>query len=249
VGASLTVTTAGSHDTASAVVGVPATGPDFAYISCGTWGLVGVETERPIITDAGRDANFTNEGGVDGRTRYLHNVMGLWLLSESVRDWERDGSTIELAALLRAAAEVGGPIAIFDVDDPVFQAPDDMPARIARWCREHDQPVPSTRAEFTRSIVESLAQAFANAVHTVQDLSGVDARVIHLVGGGSQNALLCQATADRSGIPVLAGPVEATAVGNVLVQARSAGIIEGDLESLRGIVANAYELLPYAPRS
>ena len=249
IGAPLTVATTGSHDTASAVVGVPAQGSDFAYISCGTWGLVGVETERPIISDAGRAANFTNEGGVDGRIRYLHNVMGLWLLSESVRTWERDGETIELPALLKAAAAVTRPVSIFDADDPVFLAPGDMPKRIAEWCAAHDLPVPEGRAEFVRSIVESLAAAFADAVRTASELSGVSVKVVHIVGGGSQNQLLCQAIADRSGLPVLAGPVEATAVGNVLVQARAAGIVQGDLEALRAIVANAYDLIPYSPRA
>lgn len=244
IGAALEVTAVGSHDTASAVVAVPAQTDDFAYISCGTWGLVGVELERPVISEAGRAANFTNEGGVDGRVRYLHNVMGLWLLSESVRSWGRD----DLPELLAEASALDTPVAVFDADDPRFLAPGDMPARIAEWCREHDQPVPRSQAEFVRSIVESLADAFARAVGTAGSLSSKSISVIHIVGGGSQNELLCQLTADRSGLPVLAGPVEATAIGNVLVQARAQGFVTGSLEALRALVASAFSPKRYLPR-
>jgi rhamnulokinase len=242
------VTAIGSHDTASAVVAVPMTSQDAAYISCGTWGLVGVELEHPVLTEASRAANFTNEGGVDGRTRFLHNVMGLWLLSESVRTWERGGETIDLPGLIAQAAAVDTAVSVFDANDPRFLAPGDMPARIAEALVEQGSPVPQSRAEFVRCIVESLAQAFADAVHTASELSGVRVRTIHVVGGGSQNALLCQLTADRAGIPVVAGPVEATALGNVLVQARAVGIIDGDLETLRALVARSFEPTRYEPR-
>ncbi|SKC66779.1 rhamnulokinase [Plantibacter cousiniae (nom. nud.)] len=242
------VTAIGSHDTASAVVAVPMTTPDAAYISCGTWGLVGVELDRPVLTEASRAANFTNEGGVDGRTRFLHNVMGLWLLSESVRTWERGGETIDLPGLIAQAAAVDAPVSVFDANDPRFLAPGDLPARIAEFLIEHGRAVPQSRAEFVRCIIESLAQAFADAVHTASELSGVQVRAIHVVGGGSQNTLLCQLTADRAGIPVIAGPVEATALGNVLVQARAVGIIDGDLETLRALVARSFEPTHYEPR-
>lgn len=246
--ASTPVTAIGSHDTASAVVAVPMTTPDAAYISCGTWGLVGVELERPVLTESSRAANFTNEGGVDGRTRFLHNVMGLWLLSESVRTWERGGETIDLPGLIAQAAAVDAPVSVFDANDPRFLAPGDLPARIAEFLIEHGRAVPQSRAEFVRCIIESLAQAFADAVHTASELSGVQVRAIHVVGGGSQNTLLCQLTADRAGIPVIAGPVEATALGNVLVQARAVGIIDGDLETLRALVARSFEPTRYEPR-
>ena len=244
IGASLEVIAVGSHDTASAVAAVPATSDDFAYISCGTWGLVGVELEHPVLTEASRVANFTNEGGVDGRVRYLHNVMGLWLLSECVRTWGLD----DLPALLAEAAIVTAPVGIFDANDPVFTVPDDMPNRITTWMRDHDQPVPSTRAEFVRSIIESLAVAFAEAVASASSLSGKNVEVIHLVGGGSHNELLCQLTADRAGVPVLAGPVEATALGNVLIQARAQGLATGSLESLRTLVTAAFPPKTYLPR-
>jgi len=245
--AGLEVSAVGSHDTASAVAAVPAADADFAYISCGTWGLVGVELDAPIISDAGRLANFTNEGGLDGRVRYLHNVMGLWLLSESVRTWEAQGSVISLPDLLAAASAVSTPVAVFDANDPRFSSPGDMPARIAEWCREHDAPVPHTQAEFVRSIIESLADAFAKAVEKASELSGKNVNVIHIVGGGSQNELLCQLVADRSGLRVQAGPVEATAIGNVLVQARAQGFVSGSLEAMRSIVAAAFEPKTYLP--
>ncbi len=244
IGAELTVTAVGSHDTASAVVAVPAMTDEFAYISCGTWGLVGVELEHPVLTEASRAANFTNEGGVDGRVRYLHNVMGLWLLSESLRAWGRD----DLPELLAAAAEVTRSVPIFDANDPAFLAPGDMPDRIATWFRERGTQPPSTPVELVRSIVESLSVAFADAVRAASELSGQKVSVIHLVGGGSQNELLCQLTADRAGMPVLAGPVEATAIGNVLVQARAQGFASGSLESLRALVAAAFAPRRYLPR-
>ncbi|WP_433347022.1 rhamnulokinase [Microtetraspora malaysiensis] len=245
--AGVQVVAVGSHDTASAVVGVPMRPESAAYISCGTWGLVGVELERPVTTDAAREANFTNEGGVDGRVRFLHNVMGLWLLSESVRWWERDGSSVDLPELLAQAAAVTTAVPVFDVNDPWFLAPGDLPGRIAEWCAERGVAAPRSRAEFARSIVESLAEAFASAVRTASALSGVGVETIHIVGGGALNALLCQRTADRSGLPVLAGPVEATAIGNVLVQARSAGFAEGGLEALRSLVARAFSPMRHDP--
>jgi rhamnulokinase len=247
-GAGVAVTTVGSHDTASAVVAVPSRTDDFAYISCGTWGLVGVELEEPVLTEASRLANFTNEGGVDGRVRFLHNVMGLWLLSETVRTWEAEGLDVHLPDLIAEATAVGRPVSVFDPNDPVFLAPGGMPDRIANWLTAHGLPLPEGRGEFVRCIIESLADAFAGAVEDASRLSGKRVSVIHLVGGGSRNPLLCQLTADRSGLRVLAGPVEATALGNVLIQARAGGMIIGDLETLRGLVASAFVPLEYRPR-
>ncbi|MCU1478927.1 MAG: rhamnulokinase [Subtercola sp.] len=245
----ISVIAVGSHDTASAVVAVPATGPDFAYISSGTWSLVGVELDHPLISEAGRAANFTNEGGVDRRVRYLKNVSGLWLLSESVRTWERTSrATIDLPTLLAQADAVTSPVAVFDASDERFIAPGDMPARIASWCVEHGMPAPQSPAEFTRSIIESLAAAYADTIELAASLTGTSIAAIHVVGGGSQNALLCQLTADRTGRPVLAGPVEATAIGNVLVQARANGMLDGSLESLRALVAATFVPRRYEPR-
>ncbi|MFH8251402.1 rhamnulokinase family protein [Microbacterium sp. B2969] len=243
------VTAVGSHDTASAVVAVPMRADAAAYISCGTWGLVGVEVDRPVLTPEALAANFTNEGGVDGRVRLLHNVMGLWVLSEAVRTWERQGHPIDLPTLLDSAEEVTAPVAVFDVNDPRFLPPGDMPARIDEWCAEHGVAAPRTRAEYARSIVESLAQAFADASREAGRIGGVDVETIHIVGGGALNELLCQRTADRSGLSVLAGPVEATALGNVLVQARAAGLVTGSLEALRDLVARTHAPRRYAPKA
>lgn len=243
IGGSLEVVTVGSHDTASAVVAVPAASADFAYISCGTWALVGVELEHPLLTQASRAANFTNEAGVDGRVRFLHNVMGLWLLSECAREWGHE----DLPALLAGAAAVTTPVPVFDANDPCFLAAGDMPGRIAAWLQEHGEPVPDNHAVVVRSIIESLANAFADAVRTASQLSGKTVSTIHIVGGGSLNELLCQLTADRSGLPVLAGPVEATAIGNVLIQARAQGFVDGSLESLRALVAAAFSPKRYLP--
>ncbi|HEY7132618.1 MAG TPA: FGGY-family carbohydrate kinase, partial [Candidatus Limnocylindrales bacterium] len=236
---------------------VPAEDDEAAWISCGTWGLVGVETDAPIRTEAGRLANFTNEGGVDGRVRFLHNVTGLWLLQESIRAWERAGFRIDLAELLAGAAAlaVGGPR--IDPDDPAFFPPGDMPARIVAAVMSADGPhtasrldgrEPAGRAAIVRCILDSLAAAFADSVAEAARLSGRHVRVVHVVGGGSQNALLCQLTADASGLPVVAGPVEATSIGNLLVQARAHGLIEGDLWALRAVVRATQPLRRFEPR-
>lgn len=244
------VTAVGSHDTASAVVAVPMAPDAAAYISCGTWGLVGVEVDRLVLSSAALAANVTNEGGVDGRVRLLHNVMGLWVLSEAVRAWERAGHPIDLPTLLDAAEEVpASAVPLFDVNDARFLPPGDMPGRIDAWCAEHDLAPPRTRAEYARSIVESLAQAFADAAVETGRIGGVDVRTIHIVGGGALNELLCQRVADRAGLPVLAGPVEATALGNVLVQARAAGLVSGSLEALRDLVARTHPPRRYEPRA
>lgn len=242
------VTAVGSHDTASAVVAIPMAADAAAYISCGTWGLVGVETEHAIVTPEALAANFTNEGGVDKRVRFLRNIMGLWVLSETVRTWERAGQSVSLPDLLDAAEAVTTTVPVFDINDARFLAPGDMPARIDEWCAEHRLAAPTSPAEYARSIVESLAHAFADATHQAADLSGVDVRTIHIVGGGALNELLCQRTADRAGLPVVAGPVEATALGNVLIQARAVGAVSGSLESLRDLVRRTHEPRRYAPR-
>lgn len=248
IGADLPVIAVGSHDTASAVVGAPLASPNATYISCGTWGLVGVEITEPVLTDAAREANFTHELGVDGRYRFLHNVTGLWLLSETVRTWEaEDGSPIDLPELLDAAASVSGDIPVFNANDSSLSATGDMPARITALLRAHGAATPVDRPAFTRTIVESIALAFAEAVQTAADLSGRQLDSIHLVGGGSLNRLLCQATADRTGLPVLAGPVEATALGNVLVQARALGAAPASLEELRALVARTHALARFDP--
>jgi rhamnulokinase len=241
------VTAVGSHDTASAVAGVPAEGDRFAYISCGTWALVGVELDRPVLSDESRAANFSNELGVDGTIRYLRNTMGLWLLQESLRTWAGTGQPADLAALLREAAGLPAFRAVIDVDDPAFIPPGDIPARVAAACQRSGQRPPRSRAAIIRCIVDSLAFAFRRTLHDAQRLSGRDVTVVHLVGGGARNELLCQVVADVCELPVIAGPVEATALGNLLVQARAHGAAPADLPGLRALLRRTQPLRTYLP--
>jgi rhamnulokinase len=241
------VTAVGSHDTASAVVGVPAASDRFAYISCGTWSLVGVELDGPVLTEASRTAGFTNELGVDGTVRYLRNVMGLWLLQESQRTWAAAGLTADLPDLLAAAAQVPAFTAVVDPDDPRFLPPGDMPARIAQACTETGQTPPQSQAETVRCILDSLALAYRRTVRRAVELSGRDVEVVHLVGGGARNTLLCQLTADACGLPVVAGPVEAAALGNALVQARAGGAVTGGLPELRELLRRTLAVRTYQP--
>jgi rhamnulokinase len=223
-----------SHDTASAVAAVPASGPDFAYISSGTWSLVGMELPAPVLTEESRQANFTNEAGLDGTIRYLRNVTGLWLLQECRRHWGPAGPAPD--ALLAEAAAAEPLRFVIDADDPVFTPPGDMPSRIATWLANRGLPGPSSPAEVVRCVLDSLAIAYRRALLAAQTLSGRHADVVHVVGGGSRNHLLCQLTADASGLPVMAGPAEATALGNVLVQARALGAGPGSLEEMRQLL-------------
>ncbi|EXU61974.1 carbohydrate kinase [Streptomyces sp. PRh5] len=249
----LPVTAVGSHDTASAVVGVPAATPDFAYIATGTWSLAGLELDAPVLTEESRAANFTNELGVDGTVRYLRNIMGLWMLQECVRAWDtetaRAGNTssTDLTALLQAAAQATPLRSVVDAGDPAFIAPHHMPDRIADACRRTGQPIPRTPAETTRCVLDSLALAHRRAIEDATRLSGRTVSAVHIVGGGVHNTLLCQLTADACGLPVIAGPAEAAALGNVLVQARTAGVITGGLPELRALLHSTQPLRQYEP--
>ena len=238
----------GSHDTASAVVAVPAGSGPFAYISCGTWSLVGVELDAPVLTEASRRANFTNELGVHGTIRYLRNVMGLWLLQESVRAWEAQTGPVDLEALLHAAAQEQPLRSVVDPDNAAFLPPGDIPERIRRACADSGQPSPASPAGVVRCIMDSLALAHRRGVREAAELSGRDIRVVHVVGGGARNELMCQLTADACGLPVVAGPVEATAIGNALVQARALGAVAGDLTGLRRLVRDNVDLRSYQPQ-
>ena len=246
-GAPTPVVAVGSHDTASAVVAVPATDPDFAYISCGTWSLVGLELEEPVLTLASRTANFTNELGVDHTVRYLKNVMGLWVLNEAVRAWRRQGLETFLPELDAAAATAEPLRTVVDIDDPVFYAPGDMAARIDDAARATGQPRPRSVGEYVRCIDDSLALAYRRAVRQAAELSGREVRVVHMVGGGIRNRLLCQLAADAIGLPVLAGPAEGTALGNAVVAARGAGLLDGELSDLRRLIRDSTDITSYAP--
>lgn len=237
------VTAVASHDTASAVAAIPASGERFAYICTGTWSLVGLELDAPVLTEESRAANFTNELGLDGTVRHLRNIMGLWLLQECLRAWGEP----DLDELLRAAAAVPGLRSVVDAGDPAFLAPGRMPERIAEACRASGQPVPGSPAEVTRCILDSLALAHRRAVEDAQRLAGHAVDVVHVVGGGVRNALLCRLTADACGLPVVAGPTEAAAFGNVLVQARAHGLV-GDRTDMRGLLVRTQPLTRYAPR-
>jgi rhamnulokinase len=237
-----------SHDTASAVVAVPAEpGSNFAYISSGTWSLVGLELARPELSDAALAANFTNETGIDNTIRFLRNVMGLWVLTETLRTWAVNGDPVDLAEVIAEAADVPALAAVVDVDSPAFLPPGDMPARIAQACRESGQRPPGSRGELVRCIVDSLALAYRRTVRQAADLAGKTVDIVHVVGGGAQNQLLCQLTADACGVPVLAGPVEAAALGNVLVQARALGIGLPNLAAMRRLVRQTQSVRTYTP--
>ena len=247
LGAPLAVISVGSHDTASAVVGVPAQSRDFAYISCGTWSLVGMELDQPVLTQASRLANFTNETGLDHTIRYLRNVMGLWLLQECSRAWAAADLPADPGQLAAAAARMPPLQFLIDPDDPAFLAPGDMPSRIAAACAATGQTPPTGPVEVTRCILDSLALAYRRAIIKLQQLSGRDVDTIHLVGGGARNPLLCQLTADACGLPVAAGPAEATAIGNILVQARALGAAPADLAGMRALVRSAQQPALFRP--
>jgi rhamnulokinase len=247
VGAGPPVFAVASHDTASAVVAVPAEGEDFAYISSGTWSLVGVELPGPVVTEEGLRANFTNEGGFGGKTRLLKNVMGLWLLQECRRQWAREGheySYEELAGLAEDAPPAGP---LVDPDHPAFLAPGDMASRIRSYCEETGQGPPEGPAAVARCVFESLALKYRHAIEQAESLAGRAIETISVVGGGSQNSLLCQLTADATRRPVLAGPVEATALGNLMVQAYARGHL-ASLGEIREAVRRSVEVQEYEPQ-
>jgi rhamnulokinase len=240
-----------SHDTASAVAAAPL-GASTAYISSGTWSLVGLELPAPVLTEASRAANFTNELGLDGTVRYLRNVMGLWVLDECVRAWAvEDGAPVDLPGLLDAAAAEPGGRCLVDVDGDEFLAPGDMPRRVsdavARLGVDLHLNAVSARPALVRIILDSLAAASARAIAEASSLAGVVVDAVHVVGGGSRNELLCRLTAEAAGVPVVAGPVEATALGNVLVQARAVGVVSGGLTALRDVVRQSTSLRRYDP--
>jgi len=224
-----------SHDTASAVVGVPLTDPGAAYISSGTWSLVGVETREPVINQAAMAANLTNEGGAYGTIRLLRNNTGMWLLQESRRQWAREGREHSYQELVRLAASAPAGVSVFNADHPDFLAPGDLPARVRAYCERTGQPVPQGTAALVRSMLDSLALGYRSTVEDLTAVTGRPVPAVHIVGGGSRNHLLNQTVADVTGLPVVAGPVEATALGNVLVQLIALGEI-ADLSQARAVV-------------
>jgi len=245
---SVDVVAVGCHDTASAVAAVPAKGNDWAYLSSGTWSLIGIETEAPIINGASLKNNFTNEGGVFGTIRFLRNVMGLWLLQEARMSWMRSGEEYKYDELVQKASEVPEFKSIVDPDDSSFLNPPDMPEAIRTFCSKNGRPVPEGKGEFVRCIFESLALKYKALVKKLNLMRGKEIKQLHIVGGGSQNEMLNQFTADAIAVPVFAGPVEATAIGNILVQAIARGKVES-LEKGRDLVARSFPLKMYEPKN
>lgn len=236
-----------SHDTASAVVAVPMTDPtSCAYISSGTWSLVGLELNQPVRTPEALAANFTNEAGIEGTTRFLKNCAGMWLIQECRRIWAEQGRQYSYAELASMAGDAPALVSLFDPDDPRFATPGDMPARIRQACRENNEPEPADEGALIRAILDSLALRYDQLIRTAGQLTGRTIKTLHIVGGGAANTVLNQITADATGLQVIAGPGEATALGNAIVQAIACGDI-GSLSEGRAVIAASFESMRYEP--
>ncbi len=244
----LTVVAPAGHDTGSAVAAVPAATPDYAYISSGTWSLMGVEVVEPIVNERALAYNFTNEGGVCGTFRFLKNIMGLWLVQECRREWQRQGDDYSFDDITRMAAEAPAFEAVVEPDDPSFLRPGDMPTRIADRCAKTGQTPPQSRGGIVRCALESLALKYRWVLNCLEDLQGKRLEAVHIVGGGTQNKLLNQFAADAMNRPVITGPVEATATGNILMQAIALGHL-GSLDDARQVVRNSFEVTTYEPQN
>ena len=237
-----------SHDTASAVAAVPAKGEDWAYLSSGTWSLLGLEVPEPIINEETLRYNLTNEGGVGNTYRFLKNIMGLWLVQECKRIWDREGTVLGFGELMQEAEKAKPFTAVVDPNDNLFLNPPDMPEAIAQFCQNTGQQVPSTKGEVTRCALESLALKYRNVLEKMEQLRGKPVDVLHIVGGGVQNTLSCQFTANATGKPVVAGPIEATAIGNIMMQAITTGDIASIAEG-REIVKRSFDVVTYEPQN
>jgi len=236
-----------SHDTGAAVAAVPATGEDWAYLSSGTWSLIGVELPAPLLTEKALAHNFTNEAGFGGTTRFLKNIVGLWILQESRRAWQREGLDLDYATLASQAAAAEPFRALINPNDPRFWKPEEMPGKIVAYCRETGQRAPETPGQFTRCIYESLALLYRRTIEDLEQVTGRSIARLHIVGGGSQSTLLNQFAANAAHRPVLAGPIEATALGNVLLQAVALGHL-ASLSALREVVRASFQIERYEPK-
>lgn len=241
------VITPAGHDTGSAVASVPADGTDWCYLSSGTWSLMGVELPEPVINEKSLRYNYTNEGGVGGSIRFLKNIMGLWLVQECRRHWIKAGQERSYAELTQMAQQARPLQSLVNPDHAPFLSPGDMPVKIEQFCRQTNQAMPTTKGEFVRACLESLALAYRHTLEGLEDILGRRIGVIHIVGGGSQNEMLNQMTADACNRPVVAGPVEATAIGNILCQAMAIGRIRS-LADARAIVRASFDVKRYEPR-
>jgi rhamnulokinase len=234
------------HDTGSAVAAVPAQERDYAYISSGTWSLMGVEVDEPVITPQSLQYNFTNEGGVCDTFRLLKNIMGLWLVQECRREWAREGALYDYGQLTEMAARAPAFGPIVDVDAHRFLSPGGMPDKIRQFCQESGQPLPESKGEVLRCALESLALRYRWVLERLEEMMGRRINAVHIIGGGMQNELLCQFGADAMQRPVVAGPIEATAMGNMLMQALALGHI-ASLEEGRAVVRRSFEVRTYEP--
>lgn len=242
----------GTHDTASAVMAVPAASPpsatpDWCYISSGTWSLMGVETTEPVISEASCELNMTNEGGVGGTTRLLKNIAGLWLVQECRRVWRQAGQSYDWEQLVALADQSPPLVSLIDPDDPSLVAPADMPEAIRQFCVRTGQAAPDTHGAIIRCALESLALRYRQVLQSLEGLTGGRLETIHIVGGGTRNQLLCQLAADACRRTVVAGPIEATAIGNVMIQAIAAGHVDS-IAQARGIIRDSFEVRQYEPR-
>lgn len=235
------------HDTAGAVAAVPAQSDDWAYLSSGTWSLIGIEVEEPIINEESLNNNFTNEGGADHKIRFLRNTMGLWLLQQVRKTWERQGESVSYDDMISIAEKAPPFKCIIDPDDALFLNPPDMPAAIAEYCRKNQQPIPENRGEVVRSILESLALKYRFIIEKINAMRNRPVETLHIVGGGSQNEMLNQFSANATGLPVIAGPAEATATGNILIQAMAKKELDS-LQQGRELVARSFPMKRYEPQ-
>lgn len=235
------------HDTGSAVAAVPARGEDWAYISSGTWSLMGIEVPNPIITDQALELNFTNEGGIENTFRFLKNIMGLWLVQECRRTWAQAGHDMSYDQITKMAVSAKPFAALIDPDDISFLPAGDMPSRIVDYCKRSGQSIPLDKGQIIRCALESLALKYRWVLEKLESVAGKPINVLHIVGGGTQNKVLCQFTADATGIPIVAGPIEATAIGNIMVQAVASGAINS-IADAREIVRRSFEAAVYEPK-
>lgn len=234
------------HDTQCAVAAMPAPGKDAAFLSCGTWSLLGCELDAPVLTEQSRLLALSNEQGANGKVNYLKNIIGLWLIQESRRQWRREGQEYSYAELEKLALEAAPLRSFIDPDSPEFTPPGDIPGRVREFCRRTGQPVPETVGEIMRCIYESLALKYRFALDQLGQATGKHFSSLHILGGGTKDGLLCRMTADCTGIPVIAGPVEATALGNILIQLVALGEVK-DIEEGRALIAAAEPVKRFAP--
>jgi rhamnulokinase len=236
------------HDTASAVVAVPAEDKNFAYLSSGTWSLMGIETKAPVIDNAAFDMNFSNEGGVDGTIRFLKNITGMWLLEQCRKEWAAAGRSYDYPEIVALSDSAKTFRSLVDPDHPSFANPESMTTAIAAFCRRTGQPCPQSDAEFIRCIFASLSSKYRQVLDCLKKIAPFPIRKLHIIGGGSQNSLLNQMTANAIGIPVVAGPSEATAIGNIMMQAKALGIVRS-LQEIRDIVRNSVKPEVFYPQA